>query len=598
MTSSRTALKRAGLQELFSLARSELSALIVATICLLVAAALNLALPQLIGQLVDTLVDPKLSVVEARAHLNQSVLYLIALFAGVGLATWARAYLFTIAGERIVLRLRQRLFTQLLNQEQTFFDTTHSAQWVGRLADDTAQIQRAVTVNLSMLLRYLIGAIGALVILAFISFQLTLIMGTVVPVTAGAAAIYGRFLRSISREVQDGLASANELAGEALGGVQTVRALDASSRIGKHYQSYLEQTYQKAKRRAQLGAYFQGGMSFASYAAIGAVIWYGGQLTLQGDLTLGDLTSFLLYTFTLAFSIGALSGLWEDFSRALGSTEVVFELLQRDNQLPSGHLSPSHCYGQVEFNSVSFTYPARPDIQVLHSLNFEIQSNQTIALVGQSGSGKSTVAALLQRMYDPTEGLITLDDYPLAHFDTHWLRTQIAVVSQEPLLFATTIEENLRLANPSASFEQLVEATHSAQAHDFIMSFPNGYQTMIGERGLRLSGGQRQRIAIARALLRDPKVLILDEATSALDAESEEAVQQALNRLKVGRSTLMIAHRLSTVRDADQIIVIENGQAIERGSHAELLSMKGRYAELVSAQLTLPFSTKDHGPND
>ena len=567
------------------LAYQERWALSVATVCLLIASGLNLTLPRLVGAVVDALTQGLASPAEARATLDESVITLLALFVVIGLATWGRAYLFTLAGERIVMRLRRELFGCILGQEQAFFDASHSAQWVARLADDTTKIQRAVTVNLSMLLRYFIAVLGTLVILAYLSWRLTLVMVLVVPVTAAGAALYGRALRRVSRELQDGLASASEVAGEAIGGVRTVRAFDAISVEVGRYQARLDIAFELARHRAWLGACFQGGMSLASYAAIAAVVWYGGQLTLEGALSLGDLTAFLLYTFTLAFSIGALNGLWEDFSKALGATEVVFELFERSERLPSGVLTPDICQGAVCFSDVSFAYPSRPEVNALHELSLEIAPRQSLALVGASGGGKSTVAALLQRMYDPDQGVITLDGSPLSSLNTQWLRTQMAVVAQEPLLFATTIEENLRYGDPIASQETLERAARAAQAHEFIMDLPERYQTRIGERGLRLSGGQRQRIAIARAILRDPKILILDEATSALDAESEEAVQQALRALMRGRTTLVIAHRLSTVRDADLIVVLDAGRAVERGRHHDLLEREGRYADLVRAQL-------------
>ena len=573
-------------RHLLELARDEARALTVATLCLLCAAGLNLALPRLVGAVVDTLTSHQGDLERAYSQLNHDVGILVALFVGIGLLTWGRAYLFTIAGERIVMRLRASLFHHLITREQAFFDASHSAEWVARLADDTAKIQRAVTVNLSMLLRYLIGALGALVILAYLSWRLTLVMILIVPITAAAAALYGRALRRLSRGVQDGLARAGEVAGEALTGVKTVRAFNAFEIEGARYQDRLSLAFERARHRAWLGAIFQGGMSAMSYAAIAGVVWYGGRLTLTGALSLGDLTAFLLYTFTLAFSLGALNGLWEDFAKALGSTDVIFGLLDRPDHLPSGEVTPNSCRGEVRFTEVDFSYPSRPDSQVLDQLSLHVASEQSLALVGQSGGGKSTVAALLQRMYDPSEGEVSLDGRPLKTLNTDWLRSQIAVVSQEPQLFATTIEENLRYGRPDATRDELISAAEAAQAHTFISQLPEGYQTLIGERGMRLSGGQRQRIAIARALLRDPRVLILDEATSALDAESEEAVQRALKRLMVGRTTLMIAHRLSTVRDADRIVVLEGGRVIESGQHRELLARSGRYAELVRTQLS------------
>ena len=578
-----------GLTPLFKLAHGELKTLICATFFLLIATALNLTYPTLIGWVVDSInlgiTNPSQSKV-AQAQLNRWVLLLILLFSFMGLATFARSYLFTVAGERVVVRLRGDLFSHLLHQDQNLFDVTHSGQWVTRLADDTAKVQRAVTVNFSMLLRYLLGTLGALGILAWISLELTLVMTLIVPITIIAASIYGRALRRLSKRVQDGLAGAGEIAQEAISGIRTVQAFNGEPSEVSRYQTALHIAFKLAQRRAWLGGIFQGGISFVSYVAIAVVVWYGGRLTLAGVLSLGDLTAFMLYTFTLAFSVGALSGLWEDLSKALGATEVVFQLLARSSEMSGGVLTPPKCDGALCIQDVDFTYPARPDVQVLYRLNLTLKPSEMIALVGPSGGGKSTIAALLQRFYDPQFGQITLDNIPLPQLDLQWLRDRVGVVAQESFLFATSLIDNIRYGKPSATSEEVELAARSANAHEFILNFPEGYQTQIGERGLRLSGGQRQRIAIARAILKDPQILILDEATSALDAESEHLVQEALTRLMRGRTTLMIAHRLSTVRQADRIIVIERGGVVEEGSHEELMKRQGRYAMLVRQQIS------------
>jgi ABC-type multidrug transport system fused ATPase/permease subunit len=585
---------RRSLTPLLRLARAEARALTLATLALLIAAALNLLYPSLIGELIDALTagaaadaPPEARAAASRA-LNASALTLLALFALMGAATFARSYLFTAAGERVVVRLRAEVFAHLLRQEQALFDATQSGAWVSRLADDTAKVQSAVTVNLSMLLRYLLSAVGALIALLTISVELTGVMVAVVPLTVGAAALYGRSLRALSREVQDELSSASGVAQEALAGVRTVQGFGLERPLSARYALALERAYALAERRARAGAGLQGGIAFISYAAIAAVVWWGGGLCLRGALTFGDLTSFLLYTFTLAFSVGALSGLWEDISRALGASEALFGLLERAPRVTSGEVSPEGCEGRVELRAVRFEYPTRPDAPVLRGLSLTLAPREVVALVGPSGGGKSTIAALLQRLYDPREGEVRLDDHPLPTLDLDWLRAQVGVVSQEPLLFSTTLRDNIRYGRLSATDAEIEEAARAAHAHDFICALPEGYDTELGERGARLSGGQKQRVAIARALLRDPRLLILDEATSALDAESEALVQAALTRLMAGRTTLIIAHRLSTIRAAHRIIVLEGGEVVEEGTHASLMSAGGRYARLVRQQVGDP----------
>jgi ATP-binding cassette subfamily B protein len=505
-------------------------------------------------------------------------------FAVMGLATAMRAYLFTVAGERVVMRLRQTLFTSLVGQEVGFFDANRTGELTNRLASDTTVLQNTVTVNVSMGLRYLLSVLGAVTILMWQSWRLTLLMLAVVPVVALGAAFYGRALRRISKQVQDALAVATAVAEESLSGIRTVRAFAREQAESARYAEAVNVSYELARRRAALGATFQGVVSFAGYSAIGIVLWYGGLLLLEGQMTMGDLTSFLLYTFTVAFSLAALSGLYEDFSRSLGASSRVFELIDRQPQVASGALRLEEVKGAVALEDVRFAYPTRPDAPVLQGMTFSIQPGEVVALVGPSGSGKSTVAALLSRFYDPQQGRLTLDGEPLEALDSNWLREQVGVVSQEPILFATSIFDNIRYGQLAATREDIIAAARAANAHEFITAFPEGYDTMVGERGVRLSGGQKQRVAIARAILKDPRVLVLDEATSALDAESEHLVQEALERLMSGRSTMIIAHRLSTVRDADRVLVLSDGQIVQAGPHDELIKAEGLYRRLVERQ--------------
>ena len=570
---------RLDFQRVLTLAKPEVTPLTLGTIALLVGSGTSLAAPALVGQLVDGVTQGA-----GRAALDQAALVLLGVFAISGVATALRSYLFTVAGERVVARLRTDLYRAVMSQEIGFFDSRRTGELTNRLASDTTVLQNAVTVNISMALRLSLQAIGAVGILMWTSWRLTLVMLAVVPIVAAGAGMYGRMLRKVSKQVQDALARSSEVAEETLAGVRTVRAFAREEREVARYGGAVEESFQLARYRARLGATFTGGVSFLGYGAIAAVLWYGGVLLGDGRLSFGDLTSFLLYTFTVAFSIGALSALWSDFAKAAGASERVFELMDRAPAVQAGGLRPDSVRGHVALQDVHFSYPTRPDAPVLTGLTLALEPGQVVALVGHSGGGKSTVAALLSRFYDPDTGGIVLDGRPYEDLDAGWLREQVGVVSQEPILFATSISDNIRYGRPGASDEDVARAAEAANALEFVGDFPEGFDTLVGERGVRLSGGQKQRIAIARALLKDPAVLVLDEATSALDAESEHLVQDALDRLMRGRTTLVIAHRLSTVRDADRVVVLDGGRVAESGTHDELLELDGLYRKLVERQ--------------
>jgi len=567
------------LSRLLTLARPELGWLAVGTVALFLASALGLSYPLIVGNLLDGVVEGG-----GTDAVDRWAGILVVIFAGMGVATAMRAYLFTVAGERVVARLRQTLFGSLIHQEIGFFDQQRTGELTNRLASDTTVIQKAVTVNISMALRFVVQAIGAMIILAWISWKLTIVMLCVVPVVAAGAGLYGRLIRRVSRDVQDALAESTAVAEETLAGVRTVRAFARERHEEDRYGTAVMRAFELARKRAWLGASFQGVVSFAGYGSIAAVLWYGGRMLSSGAMSFGELTSFLLYTFTVAFAIGAMAGLWEDFAKALGASERVFELMDRQPLVAGGDGTPANLQGRVRFDNVAFAYPSRKDQPVLVRLDMHLEPGEAVAVVGPSGAGKSTVAALLSRFYDPDGGVILLDDIPLTELSPDWLREQVGVVSQEPILFATTISENIRYGRPGASDAEVQAAAEAANAHEFVSGFPEGYDTMVGERGVRLSGGQKQRVAIARAVLKDPKVLVLDEATSALDAESEHLVQEALERLMKQRTTLVIAHRLSTVRDADRVVVLHDGVVAQVGSHDELVAQDGIYRRLVERQ--------------
>jgi ATP-binding cassette subfamily B protein len=570
-------------RRLLGLARPEVGTLTLATLALGLGSVGTLVAPQGIKVLMDAVQQPN-----GQEILDEAVVALLGVFLLVGVFGFLRAWLFTLAGERVVARLRKDLYASVIRQEVGFFDAQRTGELLNRLSADTGVLQNSVTVNISMALRFGLQAIGSVVVLFWTSWKLALLMMAVVPVVAVGAVIFGRSVRSLSKRTQDALAAATSVAEETLGNIRTVRSFAREEQEVGRYDARVDESFDLGRKLALTYGVFQGGMGFAGYAVIALVLWYGGGLVMRGTLSVGDLTAFMLYTLFLAFSLGGLSGLYADFNKAVGASQRVFELLDR----PAGVVNPAGrrfaaVAGHMALSGVDFAYPTRPDAPVLSGVSVDLEPGRVLALVGASGGGKSTVASLIARFYDPQAGVVTLDGVDIRDLDTRWLREQIGAVAQEPVLFATSIAENIRYGRPGASQAEVEAAARAANADTFIRAFPDGYATLVGERGVRLSGGQKQRIAIARALLKDPKILVLDEATSALDAESEHLVQEALDRLMEGRTVLVIAHRLSTVRDADRVVVIEGGKVVEAGTHDELVGHDGAYRRLVERQFAV-----------
>jgi ATP-binding cassette subfamily B protein len=571
----------APLRRMLSLARPELKTLVLGALCLALGTAMGLLFPQIIRMIVDDATGSGKSTLTL--HKAAAALGVICLIQAIAMAL--RHVLFSAAGERVVARLRMDLFRRLIEQEVAFFDERKTGELTSRLASDTTVIQDTVSVNISMGLRFVASIAGGLGFLLYTSPALTLVMLSVVPPVALGAVAYGRKVQGLSRDVQDALARGGEIAEEALSGVRTVRAFTAEEAEIRGYNGAVQRSLDLAQERIKASGVFTGVASFAAYAASALVLWYGGYLVSVGALTIGALTSFLVYTLVVAFSLGGLSELWGELSKASGAAARVFELLDRKPRIPlsGGEVLP-RLEGRVELRDVHFSYPARPRVPVLHGIHLTMRPGEVVALVGSSGAGKSTVASLMMRFYDPDSGEILLDGRALRELDPAWLRRQIGVVSQEPLLFSSSIAENIRYGRADATDEELYAAARCANAHDFIMELPDGYRTLVGERGVTLSGGQKQRVAIARAVLKDPRLLVLDEATSALDAESEHLVKEALDRLRRGRTTLIIAHRLSTVKDADRVLVMHGGRIVQSGEHAALMGQEGLYRRLVERQ--------------
>ncbi|MFT6395393.1 MAG: ATP-binding cassette subfamily B protein [Bradymonadia bacterium] len=569
------------LRRLLRLAIPEWRRIAAGTVFLALGTVATLAAPQALRVLIDQAVSSGDTGTVDRTALVMAGLLILQAASGA-----LRYVLFTTAGERVVASLREQLYDALMRQEIAFFDQRRTGELMSRLSSDAGVVQNTVSVNISMALRGLASISGGLALLAWTSPKLTLLMLAVVPPAILAAFTYGRRIRHLSRDAQDAIAVASEVAEETIGGVRTVRVFAAEAREGLRYKNAVELAFTVAKKRISISGVFFAVSSTVGFAAAVAVLWYGGRLVVGGAMSMGELTAFLVYTMLIAGSLGMLSNLWADFSRAMGAAQRIFEIMDRTPGMHTvGGIRPDHAPLSLSFTGVRFSYPTRPDHPALGDVSFRAAHGEVVAIVGPSGAGKSTIASLTARLYDPDSGVIRFGDLDVKELDPDWLRHQVGVVAQEPILFSTTVAENIRYGRPDATDEEVAEAAKVANAYDFVSKFPDGFATEVGERGVQLSGGQKQRVAIARALLEDPAILILDEATSALDAESEHLVQEALERLMSGRITLVIAHRLSTVRDATRVLVLDGGHVVQVGPHDKLVGEDGLYRKLVERQL-------------
>ncbi len=589
-------------RRLFAFTRPYRVQLTVGIAAVAASSGLTLVLPQIVGRFFDTFVD---SLSGAGLDLNRIVLTLLLLFLVQGVFNFLRTYMIAQVGEGVVADLRKALYRHLMGLPIRFFETRKIGELTSRLTSDASVVQGAVSQALAQLVNQLALLFGSVVFLFFTNLQLTLLMLAVVPVVVLGARVFGRKLRRISTEFQDLVAEANAGAEEALVGVRVVKSFTAEALEAERYSERIGASYRVALRRAVFRAAFFSSILFAMFSAISVVLWVGGRFVVAGSLTPGELVQFLLYTFLVAGAVGALTGLYSQFQEALGASRRIFELLDEKSDLKSPETPKklSHVRGRLAFEGVSFRYGSDAEVAdrltarptdgftdrrgaevVLHDLSLVAQPGEVTALVGPSGAGKSTLISLIPRFYDPTGGRVTLDGTDLRELSEQELRAHIGIVPQETQLFSGSVLENIRYGRPNASDEEVEGAARAANAHDFIAAFPDGYETVVGERGIKLSGGQRQRVAIARALLKDPKILILDEATSSLDSESEALVQGALEHLMRGRTVFVIAHRLSTIRKADRILVLAGGRIVQEGTHDALLERGGLYAELYRKQ--------------
>ncbi|MBC3883087.1 ATP-binding cassette domain-containing protein [Undibacterium sp. LX40W] len=561
----------------------------LAGIALLVAAMATLTIPYAFRQMIDLGFSKIGNGSNGIQNVNLTFLALFAVAVVLGIATAARFYMVSWLGERVTADIRNAVYSHVINQSPEFFETTQTGEVLSRLTTDTTLIQTVVGTSISLALRNFLLFLGGLIMLFVTSPMLSSIIIVMLALVVLPIVFFGRRVRKLSRDSQDRIADASAVAGEILNAMPTVQAFTHEKIEADRFSSSVENAFTTAMRRIRARSLLTMVAILLIFGAIVFVLWLGAHAVVNGEMSGGKLGQFILYASIVAGAIGALSEVLGDAQRAAGATERLLELMSVQSPITEPNnastLPPTRGHGaKVQIRDLQFFYPSRPQTPALNKINLDIEEGETIALVGSSGAGKTTLFQLLLRFYDPQSGSIAIDGVNIRDLRLHELRSTIGIVPQDTVIFSANAMENIRYGRHDASDEEVMHAAKMAAAHDFIQHLPEGYQSFLGERGVRLSGGQKQRIAIARALLKNPRLMLLDEATSALDAESERLVQQALETAMQGRTTFIIAHRLSTVKRADRILVLDHGEIVEVGNHQSLVALDGVYAKLAKLQ--------------
>ncbi|KAG0166181.1 ATP-binding cassette sub- B member 10, mitochondrial [Apophysomyces sp. BC1015] len=572
-------------KRLFALAKPEAKSISAAIALLVVSSTISMSVPFSMGKIIDLVTHPEsegfmgLSMPQFFGAL--SLVFVVGAAANTG-----RVLLFRLSGERIIQNMRNDLYKTILKQDMAFFDQNRTGELISRLSVDTAIVGKSLTGNVSDGLRALATSVVGSSMMLYVSPQLTGTMMLIVPPVAIFAIVYGRYVKTLSRKTQTALSEITKVAEERLSAIRTVQAFAKEQSEAKRYWGRVMDIYALARKEALASGAFFGGAGLSGNMAVLAVLWYGGHMVMDNVITIGELASFMMYTAYVGTSLAGLTSFYSEIMKGVGASDRLFDLLQRKSAIPTdtGKVL-SQLQGKIRFENINFTYPTRPHSPIFKDFSLTVEPGTVVAVVGPSGSGKSTIGSLLLRYYDPTAGSIYIDGTNLKDINLNWWRENVGVVSQEPTLFAGTIAENIGYGRENATLEEIKAAAVKANCASFIETFHDQYDTVVGERGVSLSGGQKQRIAIARALLKNPSILVLDEATSALDSESEVLVQDALNSLMKNRTVFTIAHRLSTIRSADVVACLGDGSVAELGTYYELLNKEnGTFRRLVELQ--------------
>ena len=555
--------------------------LAIGMIFLFLSTGASLVFPALIGDLVDS---SSSKIVE---DINTIAIWLLVLFALQAIFSYFRIVLFVNVTEKTLASLRYSTYAHMIKLPMNFFSKKRVGELNSRIAADISMLQETFTTDLAEFIRQIIIVFGGIVFLSYTSVKLTLFMLALIPVMMLAAVFFGKFIKKFSKSVQEKIAESNTIVEETFQGIVNVKSFTNEFFEISRYKTKVDQILKIAKKGGRYRGAFASFIVFCLFGAIVAVIWFGVLMINNGELSIGSLFSFILYSVFIGASVGGMADIYSKIQKAIGATEHLMDILDEESEHLTESVENKDIEGAIKFDSITFSYPSRPDIKVLNNISLEIKAGEKIAIVGPSGAGKTTISSILYKFYDLNEGTISIDNQNIHDYDLSFIRSKIAIVPQDVLLFGGSIKENIAYGNINASEDEIIQAAKKANALNFIYEFPEKMETVVGERGVQLSGGQRQRIAIARAVLKNPSILILDEATSALDSESELAVQQALEELMKGRTSLVIAHRLSTIVNSDKIVVIDKGEIVQSGTHEELQKAEGLYQQLSTLQFNL-----------